>query len=107
MSKQQDTEVIKEAQNTAIQYLKDEYKVDVTITSAKKMPTYVNSKINMRGHVIGHDEQEFTISVDYTNQETSNLGVNPELEKVLKEKGSYPNIKKNESSTKIQEEQHE
>ncbi len=91
VNKDEDAELISKAKATAVQYLKEKYKLDVEITYAKKMPTYVNSKIDLRGHVIGHEKQEFSISVDYTTQKASGLGINPELEKVLIQNGTYPN----------------
>ncbi|MBE0343104.1 hypothetical protein E4V51_21515 [Paenibacillus sp. 28ISP30-2] len=84
--------MISKAKATAVQYLKEKYKLDVEVTYAKKMPTYVNSEISLRGHVIDHEKQEFSISVDYTNQKVSGLGINSELEKVLIENGTYTNI---------------
>ncbi|ADM68488.1 hypothetical protein PPE_00634 [Paenibacillus polymyxa E681] len=91
VNKDEDAELISKAKATAVQYLKEKYELDVEITYAKKMPTYVNSEIDIRGHVMGHEKQEFSISVDYNNQKAFGLGINPELKKVLIENGTYPN----------------
>ncbi|MFK4303250.1 MULTISPECIES: hypothetical protein [unclassified Paenibacillus] len=57
----------------------------------KKVSTYVTNKVDINGNVIGHAEEDFTISVNYETQETSDFAISPELEKVLIENGTYPN----------------
>ncbi|WP_025684363.1 hypothetical protein [Paenibacillus maysiensis] len=92
MNTDEDAELIHKAKDTAVQYLKDKYKLNVEITYAKKrFPTYVKSKVDINGNVIGRAEEDFTISVNYETQETSDFAISPELEKVLIENGTYPN----------------
>ncbi|KJD46410.1 hypothetical protein [Paenibacillus terrae] len=86
MNKDEDAELISKAKATAVQYLKETYGIDVEITYAKKMPTYVADKIDFEGNVKGHKEQTFDISVDYNTQKTSNFLISPELKKVLPDK---------------------
>ncbi|WP_342434822.1 hypothetical protein MHH57_03255 [Paenibacillus sp. FSL H7-0442] len=90
VNKDEDAELISKAKATAVQYLKEKYELDVEITYAKKFPPYVTNKVDISGNVIGHAEEDFTISVNYENQETSNFAISPELKKVLIENGTYP-----------------
>ncbi|WP_431090563.1 hypothetical protein [Paenibacillus sp. 8b26] len=77
----EDAELIHKAKDTAVQYLKDKYKLNVEITYAKKFPTYVTSKVDINGNVIGHAEEDFTISVNYETQETSDFAIKSRIRK--------------------------
>ncbi|WP_262384822.1 hypothetical protein [Paenibacillus terrae] len=90
VNKNEDAELISKAKATAVKHMKDKYGLDVEITDAKKMPTYVVYKVNFKGNVLGREEQTFGISVDYKTQETSNFLYSPELKTVLMEKGYKP-----------------
>ncbi|ALP39012.1 hypothetical protein ASL14_08555 [Paenibacillus sp. IHB B 3084] len=83
----EDAELISKAKATAVQYLKEKYKLDVEITYEHKLPTYVDDVVTFKGNVIGHKEQTFGIMIDYNNQEISNVVIEPELEKGLLKKG--------------------
>lgn len=77
-------DIMNQAEDTAIQYFKDEYKLDVEITNKEMMPSIVADKVNLEGFVVGHPEQTFKISVNYHTQETSNFVMNAELRKAIK-----------------------
>ncbi|MDO7907649.1 hypothetical protein Q5741_14660 [Paenibacillus sp. JX-17] len=84
------TSQIEQAKATAIQYFKDQYGLDVEITEEKKLPTYVSSEIAMEGHVAGHKEQSFNISVNYKDNTTKNFVMSPELEQAIRDQGHDP-----------------
>ncbi|GAB6928735.1 hypothetical protein JCM10914A_27180 [Paenibacillus sp. JCM 10914] len=71
------------AKQAAIDYLKQKYELDVEITNEEMMPSIVANKVNFEGHVVGHPEQTFKISVDYNTEETSNVVMSPELKQAI------------------------
>lgn len=86
-----DQDIMNEAKSIAIQYFKDKYNLDVEITNQKKLPTYVASEIDVEGHVVGHKDQSFIISVNYKTQKTDNIMVSPEFKQEIINRGFDPN----------------
>ncbi|MCT1403562.1 hypothetical protein M4D81_31650 [Paenibacillus sp. p3-SID867] len=81
-----DDELMSQARETAIQFFKEKYDLDVEVTNQKKMPTYVADEIDVEGYVIGHKDQTFNISVNYKTLQTKNFVMSPELKKVIQAK---------------------
>jgi len=88
---------MQEAKNLAIQYLKDEYGLDVEITDQERLAKYISPKIMMKGHVKGKPEESFNISVDYEDKKTTDFVMSPELVKAIRAKGIDP-FTKNDAS---------
>lgn len=81
-----DDELMSQTRETAIQFFKEEYDLEIEITNQKKMPTYVADEIDVEGYVIGHKDQTFNISVNYKTFQTKNFVMSPELKKVIQSK---------------------
>ncbi|MCJ8014037.1 hypothetical protein MUG84_20110 [Paenibacillus sp. KQZ6P-2] len=90
MDKTDNASQVQEAKTIAIQYFKDEYGLDVEITKQEKLAQYISPKIMMKGHVTGHPDETFNISVDYEDKKTTDFVMSPELEKAIRAKGINP-----------------
>lgn len=86
----EDAEIIDQAKATAIKHLKDTYELDVEITKAKMLPSYVADEVILEGNVIGSKEQDFGISVNYKTNITSGFSMSPELVAAIRAKGYEP-----------------
>ncbi|WP_454191057.1 hypothetical protein [Paenibacillus sp. Marseille-Q7038] len=80
----------KEAEEEAIIYLKNKYKLDIVITNKELLPEMALDTIAMEGHVVEQEAQEFTISYDYTDKKIKNFGMSPAIKKVIIAKGYDP-----------------
>ncbi|WP_234032664.1 hypothetical protein [Paenibacillus faecalis] len=89
-SDNKDEKIIEQAKATAIKHLKAEYELEVEITGEKKLPDYIAQKVIFEGNVVGNKEQHFSITVNYTTNETSNFGMSPELVEMIKTEGYEP-----------------
>lgn len=83
-------DTMNETKAIAIQFFKEKYNLDVEITNQKKLPSYVASEVDLEGHVVGHEDQSFNISVNYKTQKTSGFVMSPELEKAILANGFDP-----------------
>ncbi|WP_106766502.1 hypothetical protein [Paenibacillus faecalis] len=93
-SDSKDEKIIEQAKATAIKHLKAEYELEVEITEEKILPDYIAQKVILEGNVVGNKEQNFSITVNYTTNETSNFGMSPELVEAIRAKGYEPFDKK-------------
>lgn len=97
VSKTEKASQMEEAKAIAIQYFKSEYDLGVEITKQEKLAEYISPKIMMEGHVTGHPDESFNISVDYEDKKTSNFVMSPELEKAIRAKGIDPFAKRDKA----------
>lgn len=81
-----DDQLMSQARETAIQFFKEKYDLEVEVTNQKKLPAYVADEIDVEGYVVGHKDQTFNISVNYKTLQTKNFVMSPELEKVIQAK---------------------
>jgi len=81
-----DDELMRQAKETAVQFFKEKYDLDVEVTNQKKLPTYVADEIDVEGYVVGHKDQTFNISVNYKTLQTKNFVMSPELKEVIQAK---------------------
>ncbi len=85
-----DEKIIEQAKATAIKHLKSKYELEVEITKAKMLPTYVAIEVILEGNVIGNEDQSFGISVNYETNQTSDFSMSPELVEAIRTKGYEP-----------------
>ncbi|ANY72992.1 hypothetical protein BBD41_10555 [Paenibacillus ihbetae] len=76
-------QLMSQTKETAIQFFKDQYGLEIEVTGQKKMPSYVADEIDVEGYVKGHKDQTFNISVNYKTFETKNFVMSPELKAVI------------------------
>ncbi|UPK44368.1 hypothetical protein [Paenibacillus pabuli] len=80
----------KEAEAEAVKYLKNKYELDVVITKKELLPEMALDSIAMEGHVVEHEDQEFTISYDYEDKKIKNFGMSPAIKEAIIAKGYDP-----------------
>lgn len=80
--------LLDQAKETVIQYFKEQFDLEVQITGAKKVPSFVADEIDVEGFVKGHEDQTFNLSVNYNTQETKNFVMSPELKEALEAQDS-------------------
>ena len=79
-----------EAEKKAVRYFKDKFELDVVITSKELLPEMALDSIALEGHVTEHQDQEFTISYDYTEKKMKNFGMSPAIKEAIIAKGYDP-----------------
>lgn len=82
--------LFQEAETKAVNYFKDKYELNVVITSKELLPEMALDSIAMEGHVVEQEEQEFTISYDYTDKKIKNFGMSPAIKATIIAKGYDP-----------------
>ncbi|OMF65080.1 hypothetical protein BK141_11065 [Paenibacillus sp. FSL R5-0765] len=92
-TKDKDQEIIDRSEAIAIQYLKEKFDLDVTITEKKILPKMAMSWVTVSGHVTDHENLIFSVSVDYESNEKESFSFNTELEEFLVNKGYDPYIR--------------
>lgn len=80
--------LLEQAKETVIKHFREEYGLEVQITGAKKVPSYVADEIDVEGYVQGHEDQTFNLSVNFNTQETKNFVMSPQLKDALEAQGS-------------------
>lgn len=88
-----DQEILNRSEAIAIQYLKETYDLDVTITEKKILPKMAMSWVTVSGYVTDHENLIFSVSVDYESNEKESFSFNTELEEFLINKGYDPYIR--------------
>ncbi|WP_339256278.1 hypothetical protein MKZ12_19905 [Paenibacillus sp. FSL R5-0713] len=82
-----DQEIINRSEAIAIEYLKNNYKLDVTITKKKILPKMAMSRVTIYGYVTGHEDQTFSVYINYETNKQESFGYSKQLKKALNEKG--------------------
>ncbi|KGP79576.1 MULTISPECIES: hypothetical protein [unclassified Paenibacillus] len=89
-TKDKDQEIMERSEAIAIQYLKDTYDLDVTITRKQMQPKMAMSWVTFYGYVSQHEEQSFNVSINYEENRTESFSFSPELEEFLLTEGYDP-----------------
>ncbi|MEK4365026.1 hypothetical protein MKX68_21575 [Paenibacillus sp. FSL M8-0212] len=82
-----DQEIINRSEAIAIEYLKDTYNLDVTITDKEIMPKMAMSWVTVYGHVKEHKEQTFSVSINYETNKQESFIYSQQLKSALQEEG--------------------
>ncbi|WP_272039587.1 hypothetical protein [Paenibacillus sp. JJ-100] len=90
MNANEDEALLQEAENIAIQHMKEKYDLDVVITSEKKLPRKAVAEISLKGHVVDQEEQRFNLYVNYERKEVTSMGMSEDFKQLLIDKGYDP-----------------
>lgn len=82
--------LFKEAEAKAVSYFKNNYELDVAITSKKLLPEMAMNEIGLEGHVQGHEEQHFSISYNYDKKTMVGFVMSPEIKEAIIANGYDP-----------------
>jgi len=66
-SKAKKEEIIEKANQTGIEYFKQNYNIDVVFTEFNVRPEYIESRVGMNGHVQGAEDETIYLLIDYRN----------------------------------------
>jgi hypothetical protein len=64
-SKAKKEEIIEKANQTGIEYFKQNYNIDVVFTEFNVRPEYIESRVGMNGHVQGAEDETLYLLIDY------------------------------------------
>ncbi|MET1170162.1 hypothetical protein ACQKFM_14565 [Paenibacillus xylanexedens] len=82
-----DQEIINRSEAMAIEYLKNTYNLEVTITDKEIMPKMAMSWVTVYGHVKEHKEQTFSVSINYETNKQESFIYSQQLKSALQEEG--------------------
>ncbi|MDM5281004.1 hypothetical protein [Paenibacillus silvae] len=82
-----DQEILDRAETLAIDYLKNTYHLDVTITKKKILPKMAMSRVTVYGYVTGHEDQTFSVHINYETNQQESFGYSKQLKKALNDEG--------------------
>ncbi|MCP1186528.1 hypothetical protein [Paenibacillus sp. 1781tsa1] len=85
-----DQEIIDRSEAVAIQFLKDSYNLEVTITRRQLLPKMAIARVTIYGYVTGHKDQHFNVSVNYESNVAELLSFSKEFHNMLKIRGFDP-----------------
>lgn len=86
----QDQEIIDRSEAVAIQFLKDSYNLEVTITRRQMLPKMAIARVTIYGYVTGHKDQHFNVSVNYESNVAELLSFSKEFHNMLNKRGFDP-----------------
>jgi hypothetical protein len=84
---EKDQEIIERSETIAIDYLKETYNLDVTITRRQMLPKMAMSRVSIYGYITGNEDQTFIISINYVTGLKEMFAYSPEFKKALLVKG--------------------
>lgn len=76
-----DKRIVERATVIGEKYFMDNYGVSVKFIDSQVMAAYVTTRVVLYGYIVGKEEDQVYISIDYRNYEVKDTGVPVDLEK--------------------------